>query len=294
VTVTIDALRGTPQDEAPLAERFARERGFPHTTRVVTRAEFHDDLPRIFDAMDQPTIDGVNTWFVSKAAAELGLKVAISGVGGDELFGSYPSFTTLPRMVRAMSFAQKVPGGMPVARRALALMTNPKAPAVARYGATWSGSYFAKRGLYMPWELPMSADAAEEGLKRLNYLEHAQQVLDPDPLSNFGRVATLEAALYMRNQLLRDTDWASMAHSLEVRTPLVDAWLLRQLAPLLTKETSASKQYFADSPRPPLPEYLRNRPKTGFVVPLTAWAGLEPDGTGTRMRSWARRVMESV
>jgi asparagine synthase (glutamine-hydrolysing) len=106
-------------------------------------------------------------------------------------------------------------------------------------------------------------------------------------------VATLEAALYMRNQLLRDTDWASMAHSLEVRTPLVDAALLRQLAPLLTREGSASKQYFADSPKPPLPEYVRNRPKTGFVVPLIDWAKLEPDGTGTRMRSWAKRVMEN-
>jgi asparagine synthase (glutamine-hydrolysing) len=104
-------------------------------------------------------------------------------------------------------------------------------------------------------------------------------------------VATLEATLYMRNQLLRDTDWASMAHSLEVRTPLVDAWLLRQLAPLLTNERQASKQYFADSPKPPLPDYVRNRPKTGFVVPLIDWARLGPDGTGTRMRSWSKRVM---
>jgi asparagine synthase (glutamine-hydrolysing) len=106
-------------------------------------------------------------------------------------------------------------------------------------------------------------------------------------------VATLEATLYMRNQLLRDTDWASMAHSLEVRTPLVDAWLLRQLAPLLTNEKQASKQYFADSPKPALPDYVRNRPKTGFVVPLIDWVQLEPDGTGTRMRSWAKRVLET-
>jgi len=294
VTMSFDAFAGGTSDESRIAERFAAEMHCVHTTRVVTRDEFTRDLPRFFDAMDQPTIDGVNTWFVSKATAEQGLKVAISGIGGDELFGSYPSFTTLPRIVRGMSLARKVPGGVQAARAALAMTKrSPKAPAVTRYGATWGGAYLAQRGLYMPWELPMPADAAEEGLKRLEFFERAEELLEPDPSSAFGRVATLEATLYMRNQLLRDTDWASMAHSLEVRTPLVDAWLLRQLAPLLTNEGSASKQYFADSPKPALPDYVRNRPKTGFVVPLIDWAQLEPDGTGTRMRSWAKRVMET-
>jgi asparagine synthase (glutamine-hydrolysing) len=300
VTLSFDVFRGRESDESSTAERFAREMHSKHTTRVVTRDEFQSDLPRFFDAMDQPTIDGVNTWFVSKATSELGLKVAISGIGGDELFGSYPSFTALPRIVRSMAIARKFPAGMTAARAALKAMTRagfagPKAPAVARYGATWGGAYLVKRGLYMPWELPevMGRDAAEEGLERLAIFDRAERMLEPDPMSAFGRVATLEAAFYMRNQLLRDTDWASMAHSLEVRTPLVDAWLLRQLAPLLTNEGPASKQYFADSPRPPLPSYVRNRPKTGFVVPLIDWAQLPPDGTGTRMRSWARRVMES-
>jgi asparagine synthase (glutamine-hydrolysing) len=294
VTLSFDAFAGGASDESRIAERFAAEMQCTHTTRVVTRDEFVRDLPRFFDAMDQPTIDGVNTWFVSKVTAEQGLKVAISGIGGDELFGSYPSFTTLPRIVRGMSMARRIPGGVRAARAALAMMKrSPKAPAVTRYGETWGGAYLVQRGLYMPWELPMAPDEAEEGLKRLEFFERAEAMLDPDPSSAFGRVATLEATLYMRNQLLRDTDWASMAHSLEVRTPLVDAWLLRQLAPLLTNEGSASKQYFADSPKPALPDYVRNRPKTGFVVPLIDWAQLEPDGTGTRMRSWAKRVMEN-
>src|SRR5262249_55216316 len=92
VTVAFDEFRGTDADEAPLAAEVAAQYGTQHTTRVVTEQEFRDDLPRILDAMDQPTIDGLNTWFVSKAARELGLKVAVSGLGGDELFGSYPSF----------------------------------------------------------------------------------------------------------------------------------------------------------------------------------------------------------
>ena len=146
----------------------------------------------------------------------------------------------------------------------------------------------------MPDELPslMGGDAAEDGLRRLAVIEYINSKMEPDPRTTFGRVAALESSLYMRNQLLRDTDWASMAHSLEVRTPLVDASLLRQIAPLLLIKGENCKQYFAGSPRPPLPDWLRARHKTGFIAPLKEWAELPPDGTTTRMRSWARRVWE--
>jgi asparagine synthase (glutamine-hydrolysing) len=269
-------------NESPLAERFARDRGFSQLTRVVTRDEFLADLPRFFDAMDQPTIDGTNTWFVSKAAAEQKLKVAISGIGGDELFGSYSSFQDIPRF---MALA-RVPG----ASRTLGIITrHPKAHAMARFASSIAGAYFLKRGLFLPEELP--AEAAE-GLESLALLERIGGNLDPDPQTVFGRIATLEASLYLRNQLLRDTDWASMAHSLEVRTPLVDATLLRQIAPLVITEGAASKQHFARCPRTPLPAYLRRRAKTGFSVPLARWMDLAPDGTSTRARSWARLVWE--
>ncbi|HEV7427618.1 MAG TPA: asparagine synthase (glutamine-hydrolyzing) [Thermoanaerobaculia bacterium] len=287
VTLRFKEFAGAAFDEAPLAERFARQIRSDHQTRLVTRDEFVADMPRFFDAMDQPTIDGTNTWFVSKAAAERGLKVAISGLGGDELFGSYPSFRALPRIVSAA----RLPLAAAVAGR---LGRNPKARAVAQYGATWAGAYLLKRGLFLPDDLPslMGADAAREGLEQLSMLDHIADTIDPDPGTPFGRVAALEASLYMRNQLLRDTDWASMAHSLEVRTPLVDATLLRQIAPLLMVEKSRCKQHFAASPRTPLPAWLSRRRKTGFAVPLAEWMQLPPDGTSMRMRSWARRVME--
>jgi len=287
VTLRFEEFAGAPRDEAPLAERFARQIGSDHVTRLVTRDEFLADVPKLFDAMDQPTIDGTNTWFVSKAAAERGLKVAISGLGGDELFGSYPSFAALPRIVRAA----RLPLAASIAGR---IGRSPKAKAAARFGATWEGAYLLKRGLFLPDDLPslMGADAAREGLERLSMLEHIAGTMEPDPGTAFGRVAALEASLYMRNQLLRDTDWASMAHSLEVRTPLVDATLLRQIAPLLMVEKSRCKQHFAKSPRNPLPAWLSGRQKTGFSVPLAEWARLPADGTSTRMRSWARRVME--
>ena len=287
VTLRFEEFRGRDFDEAPLAERFARSIGSDHVTRLITRGEFLTDLPKLFDAMDQPSIDGTNTWFVSKAAADRGLKVAISGLGGDELFGSYPSFRDLPRIVNAM----RVPFAASAASR---LARNPKAKAVGVYGRSWAGAYLLKRALFLPDDLPslMGADAAEEGLQRLSLIEHIAATIQPDPGSPFGRVAALEASLYMRNQLLRDTDWASMAHSLEVRTPLVDATLLRQIAPLLLVEKQRCKRHFANSPLHPLPEWLSGRRKTGFTVPLAEWMHLPADGTSTRMRSWARVVME--
>jgi asparagine synthase (glutamine-hydrolysing) len=299
VNVLFDLNRGGPYDESALAAAFARERGTQHAARVVTREEFLADLPRLFDAMDQPTIDGVNSWFVSKAAAELGLKVALSGLGGDELFGSYPSFRQVPRIVRAASLAARLPLGlrtMTAGVRALqsAGRGHRKLEAIPRYGATYAGAYLVKRGLFMPEELGavMDPDAAAEGLRRLGLLDRIGALLDPDPGTPFGRVATLESSLYMRNQLLRDTDWASMAHSLEVRTPLVDASLLRQLAPLLNDIGEEAKSCFAEAARPPLPKSISERPKSGFMTPIAAWLALPDDGTPTRVRSWASRVME--
>jgi asparagine synthase (glutamine-hydrolysing) len=283
-TLTFDEFRGHPADEAPLAERFAREIGALHTTRRVSREEFRGDFPAIFQAMDQPTIDGVNTWFVSKAVHEAGVKVALSGVGGDELFGSYPSFRRLPLIMRLAR--------SPLAGVISALSRHPKAALIRRTGSTWPGAYLLQRGLFLPEELPglLGAETAEEGLQRLMLPELVERAIRPDPGSTFGTIATLEASLYMRNQLLRDTDWASMAHSVEVRTPFVDAALLRQIAPLLIEYGRRCKAELSAG----LPAWLANRPKTGFFVPMRDWMDLPPDGTSTRMRSWARVVLASV
>jgi asparagine synthase (glutamine-hydrolysing) len=283
-TLAFQEFRGRPDDEAPLAERFAAEIGTVHTTRVVTRDEFLADLPRFFERMDQPTIDGVNTWFVSKAVHEAGVKVALSGLGGDELFGGYPSFTNVPKMVRLarLPLASTLAGFF---------LRHPKADLIPSLGSTWSGAWVLQRGLFMPDELPgiLGADVAREGLERLALQELIDRTMQPDPATSFGRVATMEASLYMRNQLLRDADWASMAHSVEVRTPLVDASLLRQIAPLLLEHGREGKELLASV----LPPWLRDRKKTGFFVPMTQWMDLPPDGTSTRMRSWAKHVFNT-
>jgi asparagine synthase (glutamine-hydrolysing) len=108
-----------------------------------------------------------------------------------------------------------------------------------------------------------------------------QQLQAADATTPHARVSTLESTLYLRNQLLRDTDWASMAHSLEVRTPLVDIALLRALAPALAVATGNRKPLLAACPSKPLPATITERAKTGFVTPVAEW-----QGRGATARHW--------
>jgi len=142
-----------------------------------------------------------------------------------------------------------------------------------------------RRGLFMPWELKtiLGADIARRGLSRLNPLGHISNLINPRPRLAFGKVAVLESAMYMRNQLLRDTDWASMAHSLEVRVPLVDAKLLGHVAPITAKHGSMSKRMLGLSPSIPLSSPVLDRPKTGFQTPIQSW--LQRD---RRIQGWRR------
>lgn len=288
ITLAFAEFLGQSRDEAPLAEQVARHYGTRHTTRRITEQEFREDLPRLLAAMDQPSIDGVNTWFVSKAARELGLKVAVSGLGGDELFGGYPSFREIPRWVRLLALPARIPGlgdlfqrifsahgRQPAAGSRLpAAHLSPKFAGLLKYGGTYPGAYLLRRGLFMPWELDalMAPEQARQGLARLQPLQAIAAALTPPPRTAFSRVAALEAGFYMRNQLLRDTDWASMAHALEVRTPLVDVALLSRLAPALAAQRRLDgKALLAGSPANPLPLPVTARPKTGFETPVATW-----------------------
>lgn len=320
LTLAFGEFRNTPQDEAPLAEKVAAHYGVAHATRIVDEQEFRDDLPKILAAMDQPSIDGINTWFVSKAASEAGLKVAVSGVGGDELFGGYPSFRDLPRWTRLLWLPAQVPGLGALAEQVQAAFSplfpriNPKAAGMLRYGGTYPGAYLLRRGLFLPRELPalIGKDQTEEGLRRLRPLDHIgsqltarspRDAVQCSPSTAHSRVSTLESTLYLRNQLLRDTDWASMAHSLEVRTPLVDATLLRELAgPLATAQAGNHKYLLAKCPAKPLPGEVANRDKTGFTTPIGDWqqrgestpALIKTTALTSHDCPWARRWSTSV
>ena len=188
----------------------------------------------------------------------------------------------------------------------------PKLPGLLEYGGTLAGAYLLRRGLFMPWELEtlldpqFGPDTARAGLERLDPLGLIQAQLQPNgPRGTFARVATLESSLYLRNQLLRDTDWAGMAHGLEIRVPLVDAHLLAQVAPLtcrafgLSDRQATPKQWLALTPSRPLPDAIRNRPKTGFGTPLSHWlcdptaAPGAPPATYGYSRGWACLIAAS-
>ncbi|MBE0644946.1 MAG: asparagine synthase (glutamine-hydrolyzing) [Bacteroidetes bacterium] len=293
VTLAFEEFRGRHDDEAPLAEEVARHYGTDHRTRMLTHHEFSGDLEHILDVMDQPSIDGINTYYVSKAAKENGLKVALSGLGGDELFAGYNTFIDVPAWVRRFSnpayrllnsdfirammsamLLQGSPGG------------SPKRAGIFKYGGSYPGAWFLRRGLFMPWELKsiVGEDIVRSALDDARFLARIEAAMTPDPVTPYGRVAALEAGLYMKNQLLRDSDWAGMAHSIEIRVPLVDAFLLRDLAPLLhIHALQRRKTLLAQSPSKPIPEKLLNRAKTGFQVPIRSW--LEQD---ERIDAWKR------
>ena len=299
MTLRFEEYRGRDNDEAPLAAMVAREYGVRHTIRDLALDDFRNELPRIFAAMDQPTVDGLNSYFISKAAADMGLKVALSGTGGDELFGGYTSFRDIPRWMPITSVLSRVPGlgeGVYRLNNALAKRSrhiSPKMGEILRHGASYAGAYLVKRGRFLASELPdvLGVDIAREGLERLNLLALLERTLIPDPGTPYARVAALESSLYLRNQLLRDMDWASMAHSLEVRVPLVDAHLLRKVAPVLVTRKERGKQILANAPRQRLPESIRARRKTGFTLPIREW--LQKEGrVEFGKRSWARKVYE--
>ena len=283
VTVGFETAPRSRTDEPGPAASVARRYGAAHTVCNVTRRDFERDMAAIIEAMDQPSIDGVNIWFAAKAARERGLKAVISGIGGDELFGGYPSFRSIPWCTRVCA----VPGRVPMLGRALRPLLlsvcgwtglSPKAASVVEFGATYAGAYLLRRGLFMPWELTrlLDRDVVSAGMRRLKPLGLISRQLARGPRGAFARVAALETTLYMRNQLLRDADWAGMAHAVEIRTPLVDRVLLAELARLAPACRRFRKSVLADAPARALPAHVRQRGKTGFVVPLDDW--LQPRG----------------
>jgi len=302
VTLGFEEYRGTPNDEVPLAARTAAHLRTEHRTRWVTRAAFEEAFERLLAAMDQPSIDGVNTYFVSMAAAEGGMKVALSGLGGDELFGGYPSFRDVPRIERMFRGLARSPGVGAWLRRLAApwvgAVASPKYASLAEYGGTYAGAYLLRRALYMPWEAARLMDERffAEGWERLGLLAGLERSM-AGLANGRQRVAALELSWYMRNQLLRDADWAGMAHSLEIRVPLVDPHVFRAAAPLMLGNDPPTKQAVAAMLGAELPAEILRRRKTGFSIPVHDWArnpaarrAGRAIGSQRHLRSWAHIV----
>jgi asparagine synthase (glutamine-hydrolysing) len=291
----------TPLDEVPRARDLAAHYGVEHHVRSVGPDEFRNDLSAIFEAMDQPTVDGINSWFISKACKEMGLKVAMSGIGGDEILGGYSTFRTVPLTHRLLGPVARLPMASRGARMLMLLLLpeiarrNPKMLGLLDYSRSWAGAYMLRRAVLLPFELAdvMDPTMMAEGLAELHPLRLVADTMVPDPGSDMGRVAALEASNYLRNQLLRDADWAGMAHSLEIRVPLIDYTLLGDLAPLLpTLSGKRGKSLLANAPSRPVPPEIAARSKTGFAIPVGDWLSGQAHHVEDRRdsRRWAVEV----
>jgi asparagine synthase (glutamine-hydrolysing) len=298
-TLSFDRLVGTPLDEAPLAAQVAQTLGLPHTLSRIGQSDFLDLWDSCVAAMDQPSIDGFNTFMVARAARAAGIKVALSGLGGDELFGSYPSFRDVPRLALAAPFARWVP------RELLAAFARrrgqPKLASLGRTGSGLGGAYALYRGLFLPGELGeiLGAGAAAEALAAYDPVTEAKGAFadwNPAKSNSWTAVHLLETRLYMRNQLLRDSDWASMAHSLELRVPLVDPRLEEGFAARgFEPAKSQGKRALVRNVAPELPAAVFERPKSGFYMPVMEWLELERQNErrnhGDQSRRLALRVL---
>ena len=225
----------------------------------LSAGQLRDLLPDALRAMDQPTVDGVNTYVISRVGASLGLKVLLSGIGGDELFGGYTTFTKVPRLLKYGT------GLRPVARVLAKLPTkNPiqwKKVADAGRLSSLADAYLLQRSIR--WG---SADA-----------ERFSRSLQKrtDPLANdFQKLAALELGFYARNQLLRDADVFSMANSVELRVPLLDQKLMEAAlaaAPEYHFEDGRGKRITWRILRELAGEPLTHRRKMGFTFPWQQW-----------------------
>lgn len=296
LTLSFAEYAGTVDDEAPLALQLATQFGTRHATVQVGKTDFLEQFDEILANMDQPSIDGINTWFVALAAASQGIKVALSGLGGDELFASYPSFHDVPR-IRNLARPLVHMGGLgkSVRRAALPLLsriTSPKYAGLLEYGGTLGGAYLLRRSLYMPWELNqvLNADLAHQGWEELQCQTALAATTAGIPQDRLA-ITALEMSWYMRHQLLPDSDWASMAQSLELRVPFLDVTLLKAAAPWLAAHPALTKSQIASALAPQLPSELLNKPKTGFSIPVRDWllAG-DREVKARGHRGWARHV----
>jgi len=277
-TVGFGAIHG--QDEVTLASETAKALGIKHVSVELDAANMPEKWHDWLDTMDSPSIDGFNTYVVSRRLAAEGVVVGLSGLGADELFGGYQTFDRAPRwsrMLRGLRFiprglrqaalsAAGVAGGSPGAMEKLAdLITgDPSVAGVARsLRRALSNARIHAMGLG-PDRVGLAADYLEAGPNRI------EPAFDGEP---FNTVARLEATHYMGDTLLRDTDANSMRHSLEVRVPFLDLPLVNYVSALSgsVKRGGSSKALLRLAGNHVLSKHIANRPKTGFTLPIGAW-----------------------
>ena len=235
-----------------------------HTKFLIDEKLFLDTIDNFFDSMEQPTVDGLNTYFVSLAAKKSGLTTVLSGVGGDEIFYGYGSF----KDGKTLQFLSKIPYTL----IKIFEYTNKYKKLELLQAEKELAYYLPKRALFSPKEvaniLNIDKSSVYDVIVKLwkNYNSSDIQQIE-DKMSYF------ELNMYMKNQLLRDTDVFGMTHSLEIRVPFLDKELVDYVLRVEPKEKFGefNKQLLADISKDILPKEIYDRKKMGFVLPFEHW-----------------------
>lgn len=260
--------------EAAYARAVAARYGTDHREVRLRAGDVFEALPRFFAAMDEPTVDGVNTWFISEAARRSGLTVVLSGTGGDEVFLGYAHLRRGVLLHRLRTMLATLPAPL---RRALLLGVRRAGAMVGRAGLerleylerpSAESLYLAVRGLFGPGQI--------RDLLELGETEPAEWVAGSsiaDDQRTADALARLEFAHYLQNQLLKDTDVMGMAHSLEIRVPYLDHELVRWVVglPRSMKLGGARHKPLLVDALDGLPREIWARPKMGFTFPFAPW-----------------------
>ena len=283
---------GTSFDEAELAQVVAKRCKTRHTEVPLPGEAVLSRVEEALAALDQPTMDGINTYFVSWAAREVGLKVALSGLGGDELFAGYSTFSDTPRFSKLVQLAWFVPAALRrwTAALAASLIGRHNSPDAARkaaaawaYPGTLPHPYFYARALFPPGQLEriieprfrpstIGADGVTLEPTWLGWLERtADEARKLEPVAG---ISWLEMRTYMASTLLRDTDSVSMAQSLEVRVPLLDTPVVEFAGALLDAarvRPGTQKALLVQALGDLLPPEILGQRKRTFTLPWEEW-----------------------
>jgi len=252
-----------------------------HTDHHEITVSQTDVLAAISDAlaaMDLPTMDGINTYFVSRETRRAGVKVALSGLGGDEVFAGYSSFRTVPRMERFTKFWSHLPHSLrsPLTSAFGAFRSendqNRKLASLAGDNGRVLHPYFLSRMLFTPGQRDalLRNESISDNLAMASQRELLDRSLSLDPVN---RVSYLESRAYMLNTLLRDSDFMSMSQGLELRVPLIDHLLAKTVLALpgTLKLNRTPKKLLVEALAEPLPDEIVYRPKRGFTLPFEHW-----------------------
>ncbi len=266
----------TGYSEAETAADNARHLGTDHHSTVLTGARLAAEIDTVITSLDQPTGDGINTYYASQAARAGGVTVAVSGLGADELFGGYPSFANTTRLSRWLPLWNRVPGPLRTALLNCCDLGDTRSRKLAdtlRHGHSPAARALLQRRVFAE-STRLSLLSPEASLP---YAPHPAEAALAGELASadlFTLASVAELRGYMTDVLLRDSDVMSMRHSLELRVPFVDRPLVRWLAgqPVSYRHTpDRPKSALAEAVRDVLPPGLHTRRKQGFSLPYPVW-----------------------